>query len=108
MHRIGLRHAVHALATEAQQVAHAGQHERAFRVVRHGEHRGVVDGTVLEGAAVLGHEQAAAWPAEAEEQFTVVFDDVPRALVEPVHVEFLAEASCSQKADSRKSKCSMS
>ena len=44
----------------------------------------------VNGQAVLGHEQAAAWPAEAEEQFTVVFDDVPRPLVEPVHVNFLA------------------
>ena len=57
--------------------------------MRHGEHRGVVDGTVLEGAAVLGGQQATARPSEAEEQLTAVFDDVPRTFVEPVDVEFL-------------------
>ena len=56
----------------------------------HGQHSRVVDGAVLEGAAVVGHEQATAWSSEAEEQLTVVFDDVPRTFVEAVHVEFLA------------------
>ena len=79
---------LHALTAEAQQVAHTGQHERAFRVVGHGEHRRVVDGAV-EGAAVLGDQQATARPSEPK-SFTVVFDDVPRAFVEAVDVDLLS------------------